>query len=65
MKLRLPSLRTVVQNAWKNGAVTNRFQVSQEEAARIRQAERKGGHQEGIKVVLQILHEKNLARRSQ
>jgi len=39
MKLRLPSLRTVVQDGWKNGAGARRFRVTPEEADRIRRAE--------------------------
>jgi hypothetical protein len=62
MKLRLPSLRTLVQDASRSGAVANRFQVSREEAERIRKAERQGGHQAGLVVVLQLLREKNQDR---
>jgi hypothetical protein len=58
MKFRLPSLRTVVHDAHKNGAVVNRIRVSPDEAGRIRKAERQGGHQAGLVVVLQILREK-------
>jgi hypothetical protein len=63
MKIRLPTLRTVVQDAHKNGAVANRFRVSPEEAARIRRAEKSGGHDAGLHVVLRILREKNQAWR--
>jgi hypothetical protein len=62
MKIKLPTLRTVVQNAHKNGAVANRFRVSPEEAVRIRNAE-KSGHDAGMRVVLEILREKNQAWR--
>jgi hypothetical protein len=58
MKIKLPTLRTVVQDAHKNGAVANRFRVSLEEVQRIRAAEKKG---DGLRVVLEILREKNQA----
>jgi hypothetical protein len=50
-----PTLHNLVQDAHKKGAVSNRFSVTKEEAARIRKAEAKG---EGLAVVLQILREK-------
>ncbi len=50
-----PTLHNLVQDAHKNGAVSNRFSVTREEAARIRKAERNGN---GLLVVLQILREK-------
>jgi hypothetical protein len=36
MKIRLPSLRTVVHDAHKNGAVANRFRFSPQDVAGIR-----------------------------
>ena len=42
-KLQLPSLRTIVQDAHKNGAVANRFRVTPEEADRIRRADATSG----------------------
>jgi hypothetical protein len=59
MKLRLLSLRNLIQDASRSGAVVNRFQVSKENADRIRKAERQGGHQAGLMIVLQLLREKN------
>jgi hypothetical protein len=44
------------------GATSNRFSVSKIEAQRIRAAERKGRHDAGLRMVLQILHEKNEAK---
>jgi hypothetical protein len=58
MKIKLPSLRNIVTDAHRNGAVANRFRVSPEEVARIRKAEQKG---DGLRVVLEILREKNQA----
>jgi hypothetical protein len=63
MKIKLPSLRNLVTDAHRNGAVANRFRVTQDEAARIRKAESRGGHQAGLSEVLLILREKNQARR--
>jgi len=60
VKLRVPSLRTLVQDAHRNGAVVNRFRVDASDVARIREAERKG---RGLQVVLEILREKNQERR--
>ena len=60
MKIKLPSLRNLVTDAHRNGPVANRFRVSPEEVARIRKAEKNG---EGLRVVLEILREKNQARR--
>jgi hypothetical protein len=60
MKIRLPSLRNIVTDAHRNGAVANRFRVSSEEVRRIRAAEKKGN---GLRVVLEILREKNPAGR--
>jgi hypothetical protein len=55
MKLRLPSLASVVQDAHRNGAIVNRFRVTLDEANRIRQAEAAGGPDAGLRVVLEIL----------
>lgn len=60
--MKLPSLRTLVQGAYRMGAVANRFRVTPEEVKRIRAAEKVGGHDEGLKVVLQILRERNRGR---
>jgi len=50
-----------MQDALKNGAKISRIQVSQSDAARIRKAERQGGHDLGLITVLTILREKNEA----
>jgi hypothetical protein len=63
MKIKLPSLRNLVTDAHRSGAVANRFRVTPDEATRIRRAERRGGHQAGLAEVLLILREKNQARR--
>ena len=60
--MKLPSLRTLVQGAHRMGAISNRFRVSNEEAQRIRDAEKSGGQEAGLKIVLQILREKNRPR---
>jgi hypothetical protein len=44
------------------GATSNPFSVSQAEAKRIRDAENSGGHNAGLRTVLEILREKNEAR---
>jgi hypothetical protein len=59
MKLRLPPLTGLLQGAHKNGATSSRFRVTASEVARIREAEKKG---DGLRVVLEILREKNLTR---
>ena len=60
--MKLPSLRTLVQGAHRMGAVANRFRVNAEEVERIRAAEKAGGHDHGLKVVLEILRERNRPR---
>jgi hypothetical protein len=55
-----PTLHNLVQDAHMDGAVANRFRVSPEEVKRIRAAEKNG---EGLRVVLEILREKNQPRR--
>jgi hypothetical protein len=55
MKIKLPTLRTLVQDAHKNGAVANRFRVTEQETAEIRRAEARGGHQAGLVVVFRLL----------
>jgi hypothetical protein len=62
MRLRLPSLKSIVHGAHRMGATSNRFSVSQDEADRIRRAEAQGGHDAGLRVVLEILREKNATR---
>jgi hypothetical protein len=59
MKLRLPSLKSIVHGAHRMGATTNRFSVSPNEVSRIRAAEKKG---DGLRVVLEILRERNQAK---
>ena len=44
------------------GAVSNRFRVNPDEVKRIRAAEKAGGHDQGLKVVLEILRERNRGR---
>jgi hypothetical protein len=56
--LRKPNLTGMVEGAQRNGAAASRFQITKEQAERIRDAERKGGHDQGWFVVLQILCEK-------
>jgi len=54
-KLRLLHL---VEGAQKNSVTAGRFRVSREEAARIRRAEEQGGHDAGLRVVLQLLRDR-------
>jgi len=56
VRLRLPSLKSIVYGAHRMGATSNRFSVSHDEAERIRRAEKKG---DGLRVVLEILRERN------
>ena len=63
MKIKPPSLRNLVTDAHRNGAVANRFSVTPDEASRVRRAERRGGHHAGLAEVLLILREKNQVRR--
>ncbi len=59
--MNFPSLKTLIHGAHRMGAVTNRMRISKSEAMRIRNAEKRGGHEAGLIVVLQILREKNHA----
>jgi len=56
MRLRLPSLKSIVNGAHRMGATASRFSVSPDEVKRIRAGERKG---DGLRVVLEILRERN------
>jgi hypothetical protein len=49
-----PTLFNVVTDATRAGVCTNRFRISREDADRIKAAERLG-HNEAVKLVLQIL----------
>ena len=60
--MKLPSLLSVIKSAHRMGAVSNRFRVGPDEVKRIRAAEKAGGHDQGLKVVLEILRERNRAR---
>jgi len=55
MKIKLPSLRNIVTDAHRMGTVTDRFSVTPQEVARIREAEQSGN---GLRVVLEILRER-------
>jgi hypothetical protein len=55
MKIKLPSLRNIVTDAHRMGAVANRFSVTPQEVTRIREAEQSGN---GLRVVLEILRER-------
>jgi hypothetical protein len=46
------TFKSIIQTAHKNGAVSNRFSITKEQAAQIRKAEAEGN---GLAVVLQIL----------
>jgi hypothetical protein len=61
MKIKLPTLKSLVTGAHRNGAVANRFSVTTEEAAEIRKAEARGGQQAGLRVVLNILRQRTQA----
>ena len=49
------SLRTLVENAHKNSVSVQRHRISREDAARVKEAEKIGGQQEGLKVLLKVL----------
>jgi hypothetical protein len=59
-----PKLKTLVQGAHKNSVATSRLRIGPDEVKRIRAAERMGGQQAGLVVVLQILRERNRTRNS-
>jgi hypothetical protein len=59
LKFKLPTLRSIVQTAHKNGAASIRFSLTPGEVKRIRKAERKGGKQAGLVAVLEILRERS------
>lgn len=52
-----PTLHNVISDATRAGVSTNRFRISKEDADRIKAAE-KLGHNEAVKLVLQILFRK-------
>jgi hypothetical protein len=49
------SLRTLVEGACKNSVTVQRHRISREDAARVKEAEKVGGQQAGIRVLLEIL----------
>ena len=58
MKIKLPTLRGMIETGLKNSVATSRFRISADEAARIREAEAAGGHDAGLRVVLQLLRDR-------
>jgi hypothetical protein len=52
-----------MKDTLRKEVVTNRFQVTQHEAKRIRRAEAAGGHDAGLREVLLILREKSQVRK--
>jgi hypothetical protein len=46
------TLKTLVQNTYKQGTVTGLYRISKEQAKQIKEAEKRG---QGLKTVLQIL----------
>jgi hypothetical protein len=61
MTIKTPIL-DVATKAAKCGVATNRVRLTQDEAKRIREAERQGGHDAGLKTVLAILRERSQRR---
>ena len=55
------TLRSLIQSAQRQGATTNLYRISREDAERIKQAE-KISHNEGLKVLLEILFQPKAAR---
>jgi hypothetical protein len=49
------TLRTLVHNAHKTDACVQRYRISREDAERVRQAEKIGGQQAGLRVLLEML----------
>jgi hypothetical protein len=59
MAAKVPSLKSLVQGAHKNGATSATFKVTPAEAAEIRRAEAAGGEQAGLRVALDLLRSKS------
>jgi hypothetical protein len=58
MKIKLPTLRGMIETGLKNNVAASRFSVSPDEAKRIRAAGAAGGHNAGLVVVLQLLRDR-------
>jgi hypothetical protein len=54
----------LVNNALRGQVAVGRFQVSPNDAKLIRDAETRGGHAEGLRVVLDLLRKRDQARRN-
>ena len=51
-------LRTLVEGAYKNGVSLQRHRITREDAERVRAAEKVGGQQAGLRILLEILFKK-------
>jgi len=49
------TLKSLVRSPHRQGATTNLYRISRQDADRIKQVEARGGHNEGLKVLLEIL----------
>lgn len=52
------NLSTLVEGAYKNSVSVQRHRISREHAARIKEAEKSGGPQAGLRILLGILFSK-------
>ncbi len=51
----IKSLRALIHGTHRQGATVNRYPISLADAKRVREAENRGGHNEGLQVLLEIL----------